>query len=136
MKLEIIPKVGVGLIRFGMPRGKIRELLKSDWKEVLKTKTAKIPVDVFDDINLHVYYGEDLLCKGVELFFPAEVELKGESVLRMPVEDLLPWLKKLVPDVLVEDSIIWVKQLGLRFYAPEAEDDSVKPPESVYLAAH
>ena len=69
MEFNFKPQVSVGPIEFGVEREQIRQTLNSPYEEFLKTLDAKVPTDDFLIYSLHVFYSEDLKCKGVE-FLP------------------------------------------------------------------
>lgn len=70
---EIVPMVGVGPVRFGMPREQCRKSLGLDFDTFFKGTPKGHPTDAFDSLGMHVYYsGIVPVVEFIELSFSKE----------------------------------------------------------------
>jgi hypothetical protein len=118
-----------------MARDKVRELLANPYEECMKTTASKVPTDAFDTLSIHVYYGEDFCCKGVEFFPPSNPIVDGHKLIGIPFSEVLAWLKSSDPGLEQRDSLIESKKYGFALYVPDAADDPDAVVESAYFFA-
>lgn len=120
---ELHPTLGVGPIAFGMPRDRVRRILNAAYLEFFKPPGAKVPLDDFRALNLHVYYDEDALCSGMEFWPGSTLSVQGREVLRRPIPEVLSWLRALDPAIVVRDSLVLSHTLGLSLYVPDMDEE-------------
>ena len=122
MKFNLRPLQGVGPIDFGMQRDVVRATLASNFREFQKFSDASVPLDDFTALNVHVYYDETYACNGMELWPGADFEVDGRSVLRRPFSEVIAWLRRLDPAVVVRDPLVLSHFVGLSLYVPDLDD--------------
>jgi len=132
MRFDLRPLHGVGIVDFGMTRDAVRRTLNVPYEEFMKTPDATVPTDDFRSLDVHVYYDAGLLCKGVELWPGADLRVDGHEVLRRPWDEVKVWLGQAAPDVVVKDSLVLARSIGLSLYVPDIADESDAPVESAY----
>lgn len=134
MLLELTPSVSLGQIVFGTSREELRKEFESVSKvsEFLKTQNSSTPTDDFADIHLHVYYSDDLRCKGVEVFPPNQVVLSGKELLGIKFSEAQKSLNGLGYKTTIDDSGLTCSELHLGLYSPDHQDNSEAVVESVY----
>lgn len=134
MNLNYSPHISVGPISFGMDRAHVRAALGVEPIEFMKTYFAPAPTDDFRSLGLHVFYDAGLTCVGVEVFPPSNILVEGRRVVGQPYSEVMEWLIVLDPGVVLIDSVVRSKALGLSLYAPDADEDSDSKIESVFLS--
>jgi len=132
MHFDLRPLHGVGIVDFGMTRDEVRRILNTPYEEFMKTPDATLPTDDFRSLDIHVYYGEGLLCKGVELWPSADLRVDGHEVLRRPWDEVKAWLGRMAPDFLVKDSLVLARSIGLSLYVPDIDEEPDALVESAY----
>ena len=132
MKFDFFGVGSVGPIKHGMTRDEIRKVLCERYDEFKKTEISTAKTDAFDSLNLHIFYEESGVVKGVEFFGGSEFYLEGERV----VDKSLGFVKGLLEVVGAEldfnSSGFFVRKSGLRFYVPDIEEDDAVV-EAVYV---
>lgn len=94
-KWELIPNVSVGKIRFGMTRDELHNLFEAKYTEFKKSKFSKNTADDYG--SFHVFYTPDNLVEAVEFFEDAELELDGQVIFPINIEDIegaIPGIEK------------------------------------------
>jgi hypothetical protein len=135
MEFEIRPFESVGVVQFGMTQTQVREALRDlKVKEYWKTPESLGPTDHFIHENLHVFYDEGRRVRGIEIFRPTGATFDGRPIVGQAFSALLPWLRQVDPDLLLDDSGAESTRLGLSLFVPELDDDSDAIVESVYLS--
>ena len=130
MKFNLRPLQGVGQINFGMSRDAVRAILTSKFREFHKPADAKIPLDDFTSLDLHVYYDEKFNCNGMEFWPGSSFEVDGRPVLRRPFAEVIAWLRQLDPATIVRSPLVLSHSLGLSLYVPDLSDGDDAPIES------
>jgi len=87
MDFVYVPPFQLGDIRCGMPQEEVRRRLGGPFKEFQKSVYAKGMTDDFPLLGIHVYYDENRLVKGVELFREAQLIVRGVLVIGRPLSD-------------------------------------------------
>ena len=135
MAFDLRPLQGVGPIDFGMARDDVRRMLNAPYEEFMKTPDATIPTDDVPTLNIHVYYDDQLRCKGVELWPGADLRVDGHEVLRRPWHEVEAWLTQVAPGFKRKDSLIVADSIGLSLYVPDIDDEPDALVESAYAFA-
>lgn len=132
MKFEFLGLGSVGPIKCGMTRDEIRKILGERYDEFKKTEMSKAKTDAFDSLNLHVFYEESGVVKGVEFFGGSEFYLEGERVVGKSLEFVKSLLEGSGAELDFSSSGFIVHKSGLRFYVPDIyENDAIV--EAVYV---
>ncbi len=134
VNLEILPFVGVGLIRFGMPQPEVRRVMDGGSFEVFKRNpSSDLLSDYYYDIGMFVYYGEDECVRALEFHEPADVIFKGVEILNVTAERAYSIVSSLDKGTEVDEDGLRSIGLGVGFYAPNYEDDPMLPVEGVIV---
>ena len=131
MSFLITSYVGAGNIKFGMTSGEVRFLLGKNFKAFKRTPSSELPCDFYESLGVFVYYKLPGIVAAIEFSDPAEPEFSGEKLFHLSFDELKRSL--LVRDKKLEiavDSLISYS-LGIGAYAPDADEDSSLPAESV-----
>jgi len=112
----------VGLVKFGMERKRVREIL-GDFKEFKKTKYSINTTDDFADC--HVFYNKENLCEAIEIFKEAKVLIDGTDLFKLSYEDFKRLLLKYDSDLKITDDSITSKKIGVSVYAPDFNVESI-----------
>ena len=119
MKFNVVPKVRVNGVEFGMNRDEVRKLLGK------ATEFYKFDDDnnTTDDFGFcHVFYGDDNKCEAIELF-DDDVEIYLNDVLLFPTE--LHMAKSIVSDFEQDDDGLISYSQSIGIYAPDGEMESI-----------
>lgn len=116
-KWELIPNVSVGKIRFGMTRDELHNLFEAKYTEFKKSKFSKNTTDDYG--SFHVFYTPDNLVEAVEFFEDAELELDGQVIFPINIEDI----EGAIPGIEKEGSSFThiEKSIGIKAEANQAE---------------
>lgn len=131
MDFTIDSHLGVGPIRFGMPRADLRRLLGPDQPVTKKLFVSPLPRDTFLDTGVHVYYREPDVCEAVELFPPAVPTLRGRTLLGRPYNEVERWLRQLDPSPALNATGLRSVHSGVGVYVPSVFKGGNDPVEGV-----
>ena len=131
MDFIIEPYVGVGPVRFGMPRAEVRRVLGPDTPVTKKLFVSPLARDTFGDTGVHVYYKEPDVCEAIELFPPAVATLHDQTLLGRPYREVERWLRQLDPSSTLDPTGLRSKHLGVGVYVPSAFKAPNDPVEGV-----
>lgn len=129
MDLYIEPYVGVGPIRFGTSRAEVRRLLGPDPPVSKKLFVSPLPRDTFIAAGVHIYFKEPDVCEAIELFSPAIVTLRNQTLLGRRYREVERWLQHLDPSCALNPTGLRSIHLGIGIYVPsaiKAPDDPVE----------
>jgi hypothetical protein len=135
MKFEIVPYQKVGPIRFGMSYLEVRKSVWEPFESFKRTPKSVHPCDYFPSCQMFVYYTKNGIAEAVEFAEPAEVFLHDHNLLGLGFSELIEVLSKEDERLDIEADGFTSKGLGIGAYAPEAENDPTKPPESIIVFA-
>lgn len=136
MKLEILPHVGVGPIKFGMTAEDVRSTLDCAYKEFKRTPISKTITDAFQSLGLFVCYNIDRKCNAIEMARPAQVFYGGHELLNNSFEKALELMRGFDPQVSSREDGLTSFALGIGLYAPSCKKDRLLPVESVIAFQH
>lgn len=149
---EIASFVGVGPIRFGMPREDVRRLLgvprPNGWDLL---DFSHFDTHEASRVSIQVIYAEaDGLCEFIEIFGGSNDSnaslpkarrfapggasgpvVEGRGVLGRPYDRALEWCRTRDPLVVLNDAGLRSRALGLSLFAPAATKEPWQPIESV-----
>ena len=124
-ELLIYPYQGVGQIRFGMTREKVRSLLGEPSATFYKGLNTQSPTDAYDNIGIHIYYHHPSgYCQALEFFEPAQLLLKEKQLFELPFVNLREWLLSQDSELEIDDEGLTCFKYGLGIYAPDWKEDS------------
>lgn len=133
MNFDVIPRNGVGVMRFGMLTNEIREAMKLPFESFYKSADSVFPTDSFLEDALHVFYRQPGVCEAIEMYSPSRAILQGVDLLNKSYEEVRLFLKGL--DSQLEEDIFGLtsKKLGIGIYAPLHVELPDSPTESVIV---
>lgn len=133
MNYDIEPYVGVGPIKFGMPREAVRQALGVEPRIFKKTPLSEMPADAYDEWGIHVHYDPPGVCCAVELAAPAAPTFRGQNLLGRSFGELQEMFRRMDQDLETDASGLTSRKLGVGLYAPFAEESPGEPIESVIV---
>ncbi len=112
----------VGPLNGTLSRDQVRSLLGNDFEVFTKTAFSVNTTDAFKRHDLHVFYDERDVVKGVEFFERSTVSWQGHRLVGEKLSTLLALFRGngVRPD-LNEDGFD-VESFGMRFYVPDLDD--------------
>jgi hypothetical protein len=133
MRLPIEPYLGVGPIRLGMSRAQVRTVVPSPSYEFKKFPESPSPLDVYDEVGLHIHYTAADVCEAVEMFAPASPTLSGRTLVGEDFEKVVSWLREKDPALEIDRAGLKSRALGIALYAPAGPDEPHVPVEAVMV---
>lgn len=115
-----------------MIREEVRILL-GDFKEFKKNQFSRSTADSFAGGGVHVFYSEDGLISGVEIFRGVEATFRSLELFSMGFYDLISALRQAGVGVVLDDVGASLVDVGLGIYAPNYEDDGGCVIDAVYV---
>jgi hypothetical protein len=132
MDFEVMPRGGVGILRFGMSIDEVRAAMALPVDPIPKSDSG-IPTDAFLEHGVHVFYRQPGVCQAVEIYPPLRVLLHGVNLLREPYEKVKSFLKGLDAHLEEDNSGLTAKGLGIGIHAPWHTELPNAPTESVIV---
>jgi hypothetical protein len=126
MEWNTVPNVGVGPIRFGLPRDQVRLLLPGGYSE---HPTKRF--DWFTKLFLKVTYSEQSLCTAVSMYPRHHPTLSGISLLSMQYSDVRSLIQSLDAETWSNDDYVFSRNLGLVVASKLAVTDD--PPDGLVV---
>lgn len=141
MDFVITPYQAVGLIRFGMTRSEVRQILGTSVNELTEPflPDGILPEEInlqdsFDTLDIQVTYQPTppYPCTSVTLHEPARLIFRDCNLLNTPIEELRAWLS-LIDDSteLIENQGVVSYGFGIGLYTDDYELFKDEPPKSV-----
>jgi hypothetical protein len=115
-----------------MSRDTLREML-GPHTSFMKSPSAKMETDAFDDAGVHVYYDESGSAEAFEMFPPADPTLHGRSIVGQPYGAVRSWAAVLDPQLSENAAGFDSETLGVSVFAPAAAIAPDEPIESVLV---
>lgn len=131
MSFLISTFVGAGSINFGMSPIEVRALLGGSFKSFKRTPNAEYPCDYYESLGVFVYYKLPGVVEAVEFAEPADPEFDGRSLFKLSFDDLKAMLLGKDKSLEIESDSLTSYKLGIGAYAPDADEDSSLPAESI-----
>ncbi len=133
--LMIFPYQGVGPIRFGMKRSKVRRVMKKKPDRNNDGRYEAKGDDIYTDLGLRIHYGLDQICEAITISTPAEPRLGKKSFLGRPAAELLEEMRLLDPALNTNlDGWTCMKE-GITVNAPKWKTEPEKPVGSMLVFA-
>lgn len=129
----LIPHDSLDEIYSGQERSDVRNVVGAAYEEFYKTSLSKVPTDDIVGRDFHVFYDDDLFCKGVEIFSPNNVSIAGMNLLSTPFFDLKKQIEKLGCSIEMNDSGLDCEDFGISLYCPDYKISNDVLVESVYV---
>jgi hypothetical protein len=117
MDYTIYPYEGVGQIRFGMTPQQVHEILGEPDDQFPASKRCDLPADIYDRLNLFIYYKHPNSCEAVELFVGSNPSFQETLLLDHSMQDLKSWLLLIGSDIQYSTSGFISFKYGLSFYS-------------------
>jgi len=111
--------VGAGKIKFGMTPDQVRLLLGEVFDSFKRTEEYVFPCDYFENLGVFAYYNASGVLEAIEFTEPA-----------VP---LITYLSDKDKDLEVESDSLTSHVLGIGAYAPDADDNTSLPAESIIV---
>jgi hypothetical protein len=133
-ELIIYPYQGVGQIRFGMTREKVRSLLGEPSATFYKGLNTQSPTDAYDNIGVHIsYHHPSGYCEALEFFEPAQLLLEKKQLFKISFARLRDWLASQDHELEIDEEGLTCFKYGLGIYAPDWQEDSTLPAQGVLV---
>jgi len=111
----------VGEIKLGMPIEQVKKIVPN-CEEYQKSKESKHPTLACDDLNIHIFFGKNGKCEGIEAHENSNISYKGHHFFKKSLKDNITFLQKLDPEI-VETDDSWIsKKLGIALWVEVEED--------------
>jgi hypothetical protein len=102
-----------------MSRQEVRQAFGAPVESFVKNPlSGGPPVDAFNSLGIHAYYGRDDRCEAFEAGADADVTLNGHSLLRMRYAELEPIIKAEDPESYIHSDGLRSDKLGIDIYIP------------------
>lgn len=121
-----------GPLTSGMTRADVRRLLGA-CSEFRKASFSVNTSDDFEEVGAHVFYSEDDVIRGVEIFRVGSVRVRGIEVFVLSLSELESALANIGISCEYDDVGARIADLGIGFYAPELGNVVSPPIEAVYI---
>jgi hypothetical protein len=121
---NIIPFVGMGDLRFGIPRLEVRSFLGNDFQSFLKYGETR-ETDAYNGLGLHLYYNVNDRLEFIEAFAPCRPEYQGIQLLNQKLDAVLKQLRSIGFDARYDDEGYFFDQLGFALYVPHSSIEAV-----------
>lgn len=132
MNLSIEPYKSVSQIVFGSSTDDLRTILGHQYKSVNHYDSSGFR-DVYIDLGLHVHYDGVGQCEAVEISPPAIPMFFDINFLGMPFNNAKEKMRKLDPDILVNNTGFTSLKYGINVYADGVDEDPNAPIEAVLV---
>ena len=133
MRFLISPFVGAGKIKFGMTPDQVRLLLGEVFDSFKRTEENVFPCDYFENLGVFAYYNASGVLEAIEFTEPAVPEFEEMDLLKIHFKDLITYLSDKDKDLEVESDSLTSHVLGIGAYAPDADDNTSLPAESIIV---
>ena len=90
---EILPQLGVGVVRFGQTRCEVRSLL-GEPSRVFRKGFADALTDAYNGLGMHFFYDPEDRLESVRASKPAAIRFEGLPLLGLPADEILSALAK------------------------------------------
>ena len=127
MDLEIFPHIGVGNIRFNMPRDEVQKRIKGPFRTV-RTSTLR---DYYHDIGVFCGYDSADLLEYMEFASPARPVIAGMEFLGLPFREAFDMLRVLDSTVEADNNGATSFRFGVGMWNPAGKKNLEEPVETV-----
>lgn len=133
MDFDVIPRSGVGVLRFGMTADEVRAAMALPFHSFYKSAGSALPTDSFLEDAIHVFYRQPGVCEAIEFYSPSNVSLQNVKLLNAPYENVKSFLRGLDKQLEEDDSGLVSRTLGISIGAPSHREFPNAPTESVFV---
>ena len=130
MTFEVISHKGAGPARFGMRPTEVKTAINLPFDSFKRDENQAHPCDSFND-DLFAYYDADGKAEAFEFFQPTRVTWNGKELFGMSFGELVEQVRNLDPTIVVDSSGFTSFALGIGASAPDPEEQSAEPAESI-----
>ncbi|MFJ2711942.1 hypothetical protein ACIOZM_13770 [Pseudomonas sp. NPDC087346] len=112
----------VGRLNGTLTRDQVRSLLGNDFRDFTKTTFSLNTTDAFRLHDLHVFYDERDIVKGVEFFERSTVSWQEHKLVGEKLSTLLDLFRRNGEHPDLNEDGFDVAKFGMRFYVPDLDD--------------
>lgn len=123
----------VGPLSGTLSRMQVRSILGRDFEEFKKTAASLNTTDSFVRHDLHVFYDEQDMVKGVEFFDRSGVSWQGHKLVGEKLFPVLSLFRGNGIHPVIDDDGFDVSEFGMSFYVPDIEDGEDALIKSLYM---
>lgn len=134
MVMVILPRDGIGPVKLGMSRARVRTELAMPAQTFFRYG-SDIEADYFVALGIQVDYDKDGICNFITALAGAKPTFRGRAIVGMPFEGCRKWYELLDSDLEVDEAGLVSRKLGISVYAPGAMKAPSDPVESVSVFA-
>jgi hypothetical protein len=128
-------KSRAGPLKGGMTRADVRKIL-GHFSEFKKSQLSTNSADDFEDVGAHVFYTEDNVIRGVEIFKGNLVTVRGIDIFSLPLPALVSELERIGIECVYDDVGARLLNIGVGIYSPDFGDVEAPSVEAVYVELH
>lgn len=133
MAFEIEPRVGIGPVRLNMTRDEITKVLGISATRFMAGPFAKRDTDAFDAIGIYVDYDCSWRCEIITAMLWADIVMDGRRIVGRPLRECLEWLTGLDPNLLIEETGLISRKLGICVYLDEVDAEQLNQIKAVHV---
>jgi len=127
MDLEIFPHIGVGMIRFNMPRDEVQKRIDGSFRTIKQGTLC----DYYHDLGIFCEYDSDNLLESMEFTARARPVIAGVEFLGLPFSEALARLRALDHSVEMDNGSATSFQLGVAIWNPAGDKNLEGPIQTV-----
>jgi hypothetical protein len=131
VKFVVDPLKGVGPIRFGMTRAEVEQVMGKTPERDEKGRYPIALYDYFQDDGVFVFYDPTDHAIAAEFFEFGELECPPDGTFARPFDDVLAWVKRRDPNVVIETGNHFRSEALGMAGAPREDDAEDKSAESL-----
>lgn len=122
MDFSIAEYGAVGPLNGKLSRGQVRDILGPGFEVFWKTTDSLNATDAYIQLDLHVYYDERDMVRGIEFFERSTVSWSGHKLVGETSTDVLALFRRHGIDLVIDDDGFEVGELGMGFYVDDDDD--------------
>lgn len=126
MDFSILAFGAAGPLNGNLTRVQTRSILGMGFHKLRKTAASLNTTDAFAVLDLHVYYDEKDIVKGVEFFLGSNVSWQGHSMVGESMSTVLTLFRREGLEPVLDDDGFQVDAFGMIFYVPDGDDTLIK----------
>lgn len=124
MRFFANPNRGVNDIEFGMTAGMVRQRMSGSLETGdIRAKSKEHPTDSYPDVPVFFYYDSEGHLEAIEFCSGADVLLGTVNPLNLPTTEAIAFLRRLDPDLEVDDDGAVSRRLSLAIWVPFMGDE-------------
>lgn len=117
--------IGLGIIKFGLSRNAIRDILNEPFREFKRNEFAENTTDYYPSSMVFIEYDIDNNCNAIEIHKGADFIFNGTNIFSLSYKELLEVNKKTSANFEEDDSGITFHDLGFGVSIHDNEIETV-----------